>query len=64
MVARPCVKGLCILSAKRSFHYNSTNVTVVEINEFVAIKHVSVGTLLLPADIYLRTGCVSVGTVT
>ena len=64
MVVRPCVKELFKLSAKYSFNYNTPSVIVMEINEFAAIKLVLVGTPLLVVDTSVRTGCVSVGTVT
>jgi len=64
MEVRPCVKGLCKLSAKCTFNYNTPSVIVMEINGYAAIKLVLVGTLLPVSDISIRTGCVSVGTVT
>lgn len=64
MVVRASVKGLCKLSAKCSYNCNTPSVTVMEVNEFAAIKLVLVGTVLLVVDISVRTGYVSVGTLT
>jgi hypothetical protein len=64
MAVRPGVKGLCKLSAKRYFYYGNPNVIVMEMSEFAAIILILVGTMLLVVGISVRTGCVSVGTVT